>query len=217
MTTREIIKITEILAHKGFTAIENIIATMEYCDYIFDEDEDILDTYFIEENGNIVSYEHNHYFVDEEGDVIPLSDITADDIYQDEYPEVSVFVKNFLQKDKDDETYNKILSLSCFLELSSQEMIDDHVKCEDGSGNKLFSFGKKEYYVLTNEEADKLAEEIVDNYIEECVLPEIPERYRNLINSKPLVEEATRKRGEWLASYDSREEEHGDFYIYRIN
>lgn len=76
-----------------------------------------------------------------------------------------------------------------------------------------------EYLVLTDEEADERARESLDNYIEECVLSQIPDNLVEYFDTDQFAEDALRNdgRGVSLASYDSEEFEVEGFYIYRIN
>ena len=83
----------------------------------------------------------------------------------------------------------------------------------------------EEYRILTDFEADKAWEESLENYIEECILPEIPELARNYFDSERWIEDAKIDgRGQNLAHYDGNENEetftlNGDeltYYIYRI-
>lgn len=79
-----------------------------------------------------------------------------------------------------------------------------------------------DYLVLTDDEADDKLEESLDSYIEDCILPELPEAYRNYFDENSWKSDAKMDgRGHSLASYDGHEcEEHVNgtyYYIYRIN
>ncbi len=81
-----------------------------------------------------------------------------------------------------------------------------------------------DYMVLTDDEADVKWDESLDNYLEECIYPEL-EKIGNLANY--FDDEAWKKdarmdgRGHSLSSYDGNENEEtieGEtFYIYRTN
>lgn len=76
--------------------------------------------------------------------------------------------------------------------------------------------------ILTDEEADELWEESLDSYIEEIILPEIPESYRNYFDEKGWKSDAKMDgRGHSINTYDGNENEEtilGEtFYIYRVN
>lgn len=78
------------------------------------------------------------------------------------------------------------------------------------------------YLVLTDDEANDKLEESLDSYIEDCILPELPEAYRNYFDENSWKSDAKMDgRGHSLATYDGHEcEEHVNgtyYYIYRIN
>jgi|688.fasta_scaffold382403_2 hypothetical protein len=87
-----------------------------------------------------------------------------------------------------------------------------------------------DYMILTDEEADEKWEESLDNYIEECITPEIDklsEGAGNLSYYITFDEESWKRdarmdgRGHSLSSYDGHENEETiegtTFYIYRTN
>ncbi len=79
-----------------------------------------------------------------------------------------------------------------------------------------------DYLVLTDSEADDKWEESLDNYIDECIIPELPEFAKNYFDTEGWKKDARYDgRGHSLASYDGNENEEtveGEtFYIYRIN
>ena len=86
----------------------------------------------------------------------------------------------------------------------------------------LFSYGRSKYYVYTDSEADDAWEEALDNYIDEVILPEIPEAYQNYFDEESWKQDARYNgRGHILAGYDGDENEvevNGTtYYIYRQN
>jgi len=78
-----------------------------------------------------------------------------------------------------------------------------------------------EYLVLTDDEADEKWEESLDNYIDECILPELEGPLASCFDVDKWKQYAKFDgRGAWLASYDGHEHyENVDgttFYIYRV-
>jgi len=81
--------------------------------------------------------------------------------------------------------------------------------------------------VLDDGEADEAWDEYLDNYIEECILRELPKQYRNYFDNDRWKEDARQDgRGNCLSGYNGNEyketvnDEDGDlhtFYIYRQN
>jgi hypothetical protein len=79
-----------------------------------------------------------------------------------------------------------------------------------------------DYLVYTDDEADEAQIESIQNYINDCILPELPEMYQQYFDSDRFIEDAKYDgRGHTLSSYDGQENEENvnetDFYIYRIN
>ncbi len=78
-----------------------------------------------------------------------------------------------------------------------------------------------EWFVLTDEEADQAADERLNDYIEQCVLDEIPEQYRPYFDraawKKDVLDEGG--RGPQLSSYDGEENDVTidgvSYFIYR--
>jgi hypothetical protein len=83
-----------------------------------------------------------------------------------------------------------------------------------------------EYLVLTDEEAEERARESTETYVDDCVLSEIPQGYRNYFDTEKFVNDVLRHDGigSVLASYDGSENEHSwseygteEYKIYRTN
>ena len=69
----------------------------------------------------------------------------------------------------------------------------------------------KEYAVGDDKEADDAWEESLDDYIDECILPEIPEQYQFYFDDKRWKNDAKMDgRGHSLAVYDGDELDIGD-------
>lgn len=86
----------------------------------------------------------------------------------------------------------------------------------------IFNYEKKEYLVVTDSEADEKWDEELNNYIENCIKPEIPEVYQNYFNTDQWKGDARIDgRGHSLARYSGDEDiitiDDIDFYIYRQN
>jgi len=79
-----------------------------------------------------------------------------------------------------------------------------------------------EYRVLTDCEADQAWSDSIDSYIEDCVLPEMPEHLQNYFDHDSFKRDCEFDgRGHSLNGYDGSEEEeriNGTwYYIYRTN
>lgn len=86
----------------------------------------------------------------------------------------------------------------------------------------VFEYDGMEFLVLTDAEADERQDDALENYIDECILPEIPETYRFYFDSEAWKCDARRDgRGHVLATYDGNENEvnlNGEyFYIYQLD
>jgi len=112
-----------------------------------------------------------------------------------------------------------------------------HLECEpddisaegyDHYGLSVFSYGKEQYAVGTDEEADTAWDQSLDNYIEECITPELDfDKLGTLGAYVTFNEDAWKRdarmdgRGHSLSNYDGNEEEvsiGGTLYaIYRTN
>lgn len=105
----------------------------------------------------------------------------------------------------------KVQALATFLECDVAEITQ-------GYNENNFEYGSKEYLVCTDEEADDLWEESLDNYLEECIYPELSGNLSNYFDEESWKRDARYDgRGHSLSSYDGNEEEVDGFYIYRIN
>lgn len=83
---------------------------------------------------------------------------------------------------------------------------------------------EEDYLILTDEEAYEKWDEALDNYIDDCILPELPEYYRYYFDRESFKFDAKMDgRGHSLAPYDGEENEEyveefrQTFYIYRLN
>jgi len=102
----------------------------------------------------------------------------------------------------------KTLALAEFLECDPDEILE-----QTWGG---FEHGKAEYQVLTDDEADILWDEYLENYIDECL--EIPEHLEFYFDREAWKSDAKMDgRGHSLSGYDGCEHESGEFFIYRTN
>ncbi len=110
----------------------------------------------------------------------------------------------------------KILALAAHLSVDPSTITEepgDLYTCDEEPG---------EYRVMTDSEADEAWDESLENYIDECILPEIPEHLRCYFDHEAWKHDAKYDgRGHSLSSYDSEEHEEqidGEwYYIYRVN
>lgn len=110
-------------------------------------------------------------------------------------------------------------------EEARQEAIDDlrnSIEDIQDIGDNLYKYGREEYNVYTDDEAEEAWENELDYYLEECVYPEIPERLRNYFDDEAWKEDARMDgRGHAISRYDGCEYEekiNGTWYfIYRQN
>ena len=84
-----------------------------------------------------------------------------------------------------------------------------------------FSYHNKEFLVLTDSEADEEEDRQLDNYLEECIYPELPENVRYYFDDEKWKRDARMDgRGHIISSYDGAEYEEkvNDtwYYIYRV-
>lgn len=110
----------------------------------------------------------------------------------------------------------KVLALARHLEIMP-EFVDE-------KGNNLFGAegGKNEWLVITDSEADRMEDEYLDNYIDDCILSELPKAYRCYFDDEKWKRDARMDgRGHSLAAYDGEENcetvNGTDYYIYRTN
>ena len=102
-----------------------------------------------------------------------------------------------------------------------QDALNDKTDGPYGYGVSI-EYEGAEYAIMTDYEADTAYNEAVDSYIDECVLEELPERYRGYFNYESFKRDVLMDgRGYWLAPYDDSENEElvrdTWFYIYRTN
>ena len=86
--------------------------------------------------------------------------------------------------------------------------------------DNYFEYYNENYTVVTDDEADDLWEQELDNYIEECIMPEIPEHLQYYFDEDAWKSDARIDgRGHAISRYDGEEYEEEvngtTYYIYR--
>ena len=102
-----------------------------------------------------------------------------------------------------------------------KEVTDELDSIVEGYDRNIFEYYGQEYIVLTDKEADEEWDRQLDNYLEECIYPELPEYLRVYFDDEAWKEDAkTDGRGHAISRYDGCEYEeqvNGTWYfIYRI-
>ena len=88
--------------------------------------------------------------------------------------------------------------------------------------DNVYSYYNEEYTVVTDDEADDLWEDELVNYIEQCILPEVPEFIQNYFDEEAWKRDARMDgRGHAISRYDGYEYDETvngtTYYIYRQN
>lgn len=112
------------------------------------------------------------------------------------------------------------LALASFLECEPDELTEERYQHYDSL--TVFSHGRQEYAVGTDDEADSAWDASMESYLDECVLPELPETAKRYFDRESWKSDARYDgRGHSLSGYDGNENEvevDGEtYYIYRIN
>ena len=109
--------------------------------------------------------------------------------------------------DKLNEYDDSYIALAIHLGLTVEEL-DDISDCKHGYGNCSLDYQGTYYYCGTEEEIDIAHTESLENYVDECVLLEIPKHYRNYFDTEKFIEDAKVDGfGHALNSYDGNEYE----------
>jgi hypothetical protein len=109
----------------------------------------------------------------------------------------------------------RIEALADHLELTGDEWND----ITEGYDETILEYGQQEYMVLTDDEANDRWEESLDSYIEECIIPELPEHLKYYFDDEAWKRDARYDgRGHCLSSYDGCEHDGiNGLFIYRTN
>lgn len=106
----------------------------------------------------------------------------------------------------------KIKALAKFLGCKKKEIE------ESNYNDSVFEYYDQEYLVVTDEEGDEMWDDYLESYIDECILHEFPEGYRNYFDRESWKSDARYAgRAHSLATYDGDENEQDGYYIYRTN
>lgn len=103
-----------------------------------------------------------------------------------------------------------------------------HLECDvddlevSSYDDQIIENGGEEYLVVTDDEADELWEQSLDNYLEECIYPELPDSMKGYFDDNAWKRDARYDgRAHSLSTYDGDENEVTleveTFYIYRTN
>jgi hypothetical protein len=116
------------------------------------------------------------------------------------------------------DTTEKQRALAAMLGVEAEEIE------ESRHDDKLFEYGREEYLVCTDAEADEVWNERLDEYLDDCVLPEVPEQFRNYFDRDAWKRDARHDgRGHAISSYDGNEQDAKDpetgetFVVFRLN
>src|SRR3990167_5694955 len=112
-------------------------------------------------------------------------------------------------------TNDRTIALAQYLDLTGEDIDQLSISSHDDT---IIEYGKEEYMVFTDDEADSKWEESLESYIDDCILPELPEVFRMYFDDEAWKRDARHYgRGHSLSQYDGSESESGDYYIYRMN
>ena len=116
-------------------------------------------------------------------------------------------------------TNEKLQAVKQFLNLNEEEAENLQVSSYD---ENIIEYYGEEYEVLTDDEADDRWEEELQMYIDECIIPELPDFAARYFDEEVWKRDARFDgRGHSIARYDgceNEEEVNGTWYfIYRQN
>jgi len=121
------------------------------------------------------------------------------------------------QADAGEEVDDEVYALCMELDVEPSEIEEESHTCY---GLKVYSVGRAEYAVGTDEEADEAWDQALDSYLDDCgVLDSIPENLRRYFDRDAWKSDARHDgRGHALASYDGDEIDlEGGLVAFRIN
>lgn len=78
----------------------------------------------------------------------------------------------------------KIKALAQYLDCKKSEIE------QSSYDDNIFEYGSQEYLVVTDDEADDLWDVDLENYIDECILPELNERYKQYFDRESWKSDA---------------------------
>lgn len=111
-------------------------------------------------------------------------------------------------------TNERIIALTQHLDCEANELTEDY-------NDQIINLGDAQYLVVTDDEANDLWEEDLNNYIDDCIVPELPEQYQSYFDYEAWKRDARMDgRAHSLARWDGKEHEveiNGTtYYIYRV-
>ena len=114
-------------------------------------------------------------------------------------------------------------ALAAHLSITSQDEVDELVETGDEHyGLPVFDYDGEQFAVGTGDEANDAKREAVQEYIDECVLPEIPKQYRQYFDDSAFTNDCTNDELVGLiGSYDGCELVQKTkcryYYIYQLS
>lgn len=145
-------------------------------------------------------------------------------LHDNDAPDLSVVVQSellggvyssaYVTQPDDDE--RRLLALAEYLDCVPEDL------AEEGSGpyghGTTYAYGRQEYAIMTEEEADAAWDESLNSYLDDCVLPELPETAQHYFDREAWKRDARHDgRGHSLGSYDGDENDAREFLVYRLN
>jgi len=108
---------------------------------------------------------------------------------------------------------DKVRALAGFMECHHSQVEEE--------GRNEFTVQGQRYLVVTDEEADELWDEDLENYIDDCILPDVPEPTQSYFDREAWKRDAKMDgRGHSLGRYDGCENEETiddvTYYIYQV-
>lgn len=121
---------------------------------------------------------------------------------------------------------NEDISLDDFPEPGKVQALAQHLEThfstitESTYGDNSFEAEGSDWLVVTDDEADELWDDELDNYLDECVLPELPENMQHYFDTEAWKRDARIDgRGHSLGRYDGYEHfedvDNETYYIYQ--
>ena len=114
------------------------------------------------------------------------------------------------------------LKKCALLQLNNEELIEENLEEVVEEFDDCYSYNGEEYLIVTDNEADEYWEEELNNYLEECIYPELQENLKNYFDDEAWKRDARFDgRAQSLNHYDGGEETetvlNEEFYLYRRN
>lgn len=127
------------------------------------------------------------------------------------------FVLDDIIDNTDDEDERRLAAFLLWKHQEGDTHAPDAVEVA-GYDDCMFMTAGGDYLVLTEDEANERWDDYLDQYLDDCILPEVPEAFRNYFDYDAWKRDARYDgRGHCLAGYDGDEHEVRNYYIYRTN